>query len=147
MTIIFRKKGNIIPLKDWEGDDLKDWDGTALKPETVFSLDPNDFDKNNIEMVENYVNNRLEHAFILVHYGVLERMYNGNVKQIDKTLNEWAEKAKRVVVTSGRGAHSLKLPTTVCFANLSSVLYACVENRNKYLINYLLHQSRRKRYE
>ena len=141
------EKGNLIPLKKWKDDDLENWDGTALKQETVFSLDPNDFNTNNIEMVENYVNNRLENAFILIHYGVLERMYNRDVEKIDKTLNEWAKKAKRVVVTSGRGAHSLNLPTSVCLANLSSVLYACVENRNKYLINYLLNQSRRKRYE
>jgi hypothetical protein len=141
------EKGDLIPLKDWNDDDLIDWDGTALKQDKVFSLDPNDFDKHNKELVENYVKNRMDNAFILVHYGVLERMYNGEEGLINDTLEAWAAKAKRVVVTSGRGAHSLNLPESVCFANLSSVLYACVENRNKYIINYLLNQSRRKRNE
>lgn len=141
------ENGNIRSLEDWNDDELKDWDGTELKQETIFSLDPNDFDKYNKDMVENYVKNRLDNAFILVHYGVLERMYNGKEDLINDTLEAWAAKAKRVVVTSGRGAHSLNLPNSVCFANLSSVLYTCVENRNKYLINYLLNQSRRKRDE
>ena len=85
----------------------------------------------------------LENAFVLVHYGVLERMYE-KTEDITNKLNDWAEKAKRVVVTSGRGSHSLPLPNSVCFANLSSVLNVFVENRNKYSINYLIHQSRRK---
>lgn len=129
-------KGNLITLKDWDEGDLN-------QEQNVFSLDPNDF-KEDKEKVENYVTNHVDNAFVLVHYGVLERMYNGEENLINDTLEAWAAKAKRVVVTSGRGAHSLNLPNSVCFANLSSVLYACVENRNKYIINYLLNQSRRK---
>ncbi len=129
-------EGNLITLKDWDEGDLN-------QELNVFSLDPNDF-KEEKEKVENYVTNHVDNAFVLVHYGVLERMYNGEENLINDTLEAWAAKAKRVVVTSGRGAHSLNLPNSVCFANLSSVLYACVENRNKYIINYLLNQSRRK---
>ncbi len=89
---------------------------------------------------------------LLIHYGVLERMFsNANARDKDKKISEllkgWAEKVTRVVVTSGRGAHSLSLPDSVCFVNLSSVLYSCVENRNKYLINNLLTQARRKKDE
>jgi hypothetical protein len=143
----YDKKGTPIQLKNWIDENLES--------SAVFSLDPNDFENERItEKVENYVDLHLKDelhpqnkSFILVHYGVLERMYGGNVEKINNILEVWAKKAKRVVVTSGRGAHSLDLPKSVCFANLSSVLYACNENRNKYIINYLLNQSRRKRNE
>ena len=120
--------------------------------EDVFSLDPTDFSELNNKVVA-YVDKRLNddnnQPIILVHYGVLERMCGGNVDDINEILNNWAGKgkAKRVVVTSGRGSHSLDLPNSVCFVNLSSVLYAFNENRNKYIINNLLNQSRRKRNE
>ncbi len=91
-------------------------------------------------------------VLLLIHYGILERIYSTSSpeereKKVSALLTSLADKATRVVVTSGRGAHSLSLPDSVCFVNLSSVLYACIENRNKYLINYLLTQSRRKRDE
>lgn len=110
-------------------------------------LAPTDFEKDGLkDKLEEYINNHLENAILLIHYGILERMY-GNVESITKKLDKWSKTARRVVVTSGRGAHSLDLPKSVCFANLSSVLYVCNENRNKYLVNYLLNQSRRKRNE
>lgn len=113
----------------------------VLIPET--KLDPTSFDENAKKELDTFVMENLENAFVLVHYGVLERMYE-KTDDITKKLEEWAKKAKRVVVTSGRGSHSLPLPDSVCFANLSSVLNVFVENRNKYSINYLIHQSRRK---
>ena len=109
-------------------------------------LDPNSFSKQSIKNLEDFVKNNIKDSFVLVHYGVLERMY-GAIDSIDDKLVGWAKDARRVVVTSGRGAHSLKLPKKVCFVNLSSALYAFCENRNKYIINYLLNQSRRKRNE
>lgn len=93
--------------------------------------------------LETFINNNINGSFLLIHYGILERLYK-NEKDITTQLNKWASKAKRVVVTSGRGAHSLPLPPSVCFADLASVLYAFVENRNKFTINDLLNQSRRK---
>lgn len=116
-------------------------------PLSDIPLDPTDFVKNNlIGKVIDFIDRSLnKDAFLLIHYGILERMYSGNVTSIKNQLISWADIAKRVVVTSGRGAHSLDLPHSVCFANLSSVLYACNENRNKYIINYLLNQSRRKK--
>lgn len=120
--------------------------------EDVFSLDPTDFSelkKKVVAYVDKHINDDDNKPIILVHYGVLERMCGGNVDDINKILKNWAGKgkAKRVVVTSGRGSHSLSLPESVCFVNLSSVLYAFNENRNKYIINNLLNQSRRKRNE
>lgn len=112
-------------------------------------LDPRQYDVATINNIETFINNNCANALLLIHYGVLERMYKTNsiIEQaavIRSKLTEWSEKAKRVVVTSGRGSHSLPLPDSVCFADLSSVLYAFVANRNKYIIDYLLHQARRK---
>ena len=112
-----------------------------LYPKT--NLAPNEFSNESKEAIEQFVNENICGSFLLVHYGVLERIYNDEII-IKNKLKEWSKKAKRVVVTSGRGSHSLPLPSSVCFANLSSLLYACKENRNKYLLNYLLYQSRRK---
>ncbi len=109
-------------------------------------LDPNDFTYYK-DKVKKYIKDNIEDSFLLIHYGILERMFNRDENKITDQLTEWAKYAKRVVVTSGRGAHSLNLPKSVCFVNLSSALYAFNENRNKYLINYLLNQSRRKRNE
>ena len=110
----------------------------------VIPLDPSDFKKYK-KKVEKYINDNIKNSFLLIHYGILERMYGRDEKIITDKLEKWAKDAKRVVVTSGRGAHSLNLPNSVCFVNLSSVLYAFNEYRNKYIINYLLNQSRRKR--
>lgn len=107
-------------------------------------LDPKIFSEEDKTDLERFVDDRISGAFLLIHYGILERMYK-NENEITKQLNAWASKAKRVVVTSGRGAHSLPLPPSVCFADLSSVLYAFAgNNRNKFTINDLLNQSRRK---
>jgi hypothetical protein len=85
----------------------------------------------------------MANAFGLIHYGILERMYKKEAVRYEKLVT-WSKVAKRLVVTSGRGAHSLTLPPSVCFVNLSSVLYAFTENRNKFIINNLLNQTRRK---
>lgn len=111
-------------------------------PETP--LDPEKFTDEAKRNLEHFVDENInKDAFLLVHYTILERLYKDKTAITNK-LNEWAKKAKRVVVTSGRGAHSLPLPPSVCYADLSSVLYAFVENRNKFTINDLLNQSRRK---
>ncbi len=110
-------------------------------PETP--LDPEKFTDEAKRNLEQFVDENIKGAFLLVHYTILERLYKDKMAITNK-LNEWAKKAKRVVVTSGRGAHSLPLPPSVCYADLSSVLYAFVENRNKFTINDLLNQSRRK---
>lgn len=113
----------------------------VLIPDMPLAL--NTFKKENIEEFEQFIMANMDNAYILIHYGILERMY-GSVAVITEKLNIWADGSKRLVVTSGRGAHSLTLPPSVCFVNLSSVLYAFMENRNKYIINNLLNQSRRK---
>lgn len=145
---LFQSTNVHVPLlsgKDCNGNEIKPNNDTVfpINEGDVFSLAPDNFDDELIKKVETFVNNNIDNAFLMVHYGILERMYGGENK-ISSKLIEWASKAKRVVVTSGRGAHSLLLPPSVCFVNLSSALFAFTENRNKYLINYLLNQSRRK---
>lgn len=129
------KKGGKIPVSDlFESTNV-------LVP--AIKLDPERFDEQTIQDLERFIDAKIEGAFLLVHYGILERMYKTE-SVITQHLELWAKKAKRVVVTSGRGSHSLNLPKSVCFANLSSVLNAFVECRSKYLINCLINQSRRK---
>ena len=81
-------------------------------------------------------------TFLLIHYGILERAYKEK-DSIKEKLIAWAEKSERVVVTSGRGSHSLNLPDSVCFVNFSSVQNACQDNRNKYSLFNLINQARR----
>lgn len=106
-------------------------------------LDPEKFDVQMINEIEKFLEAEIDEAFLLVHYGILERMYKTEQTITDR-LEAWAKRSKRIVVTSGRGSHSLQLPDSVCYVNLSSVLNAFTENRNKYLINSLINQSRRK---
>lgn len=106
-------------------------------------LDPIDFNEELIKEIEHFINENISDSFLLIHYGILERIYK-NTQIITDKLVDWSYKAKRIVVTSGRGSHSLPLPPSVCYANLSSVLSVFIYNRNKFLINNLLYQSRRK---
>lgn len=93
-----------------------------------------------------FINEKIKSSgFLVIHYGLLERLYNNEENRslaIRSQLSEWA-KSIRVVVTSGRGKHSLDLPDDVCYVNLSPVTNVFIENRSKYAINYLLNQSRR----
>lgn len=136
--------GGPIPV----GDLYKSTNVIVPDPATM-PLDPLQYDVDTINNIETFIDNNCANAFLLIHYGVLERMYKkGSIIEeaavIRSKLAEWSKKALRLVVTSGRGSHSLPLPESVCFVDLSSVLYAFVANRNKYIIDYLLHQARRK---
>ena len=137
------------PGKDKEGRVIAPptLDGIPLDEKDIIPLDPKAFTDEITNKLIDYIELHLKNhpgASLLIHYGILERMYNGVTSDIRNKLVEWAGKAQRVLVTSGRGAHSIELPDSVCFVNLSSVLYACNENRNKYLIYNLIVQSRRK---
>lgn len=142
---------------DFDGKDII-YTEMSTDDEDVIPLAPQVF-TNYKSKLETYIHDNIEDSILIIHYGILERIYGRDNSQIKRKLNLWAtgyqnpddnagpkkEHARRVIVTSGRGAHSLDLPDTVCFANLSSVLYACTENRNKFILNSLVNQSRRKR--
>lgn len=80
--------------------------------------------------------------YFLIHYGIVERMYKTS-EAIHSKLEEWA-KYSRLVVTTGRGKHSMdRLPLSACYLNLPAVLNAFRDNRSKYSIHSVLNQSRR----
>lgn len=79
--------------------------------------------------------------FMLIHYSILERMFNSDKDEIEKYL-KCLGKYNNVVITSGRGEPD-GLPREVRFINLSSIIHALVETRSKYFTNYILHQSRK----
>jgi hypothetical protein len=93
-----------------------------------------------------FINRHIEKSdFFIIHYGLMERLFDNTDDRsstIKMKLTEWAQKT-RVIVTSGRGKHSLDLPKNVCYVNLSPVTNVFIENRSKYSINYLLNQTRR----
>lgn len=107
-------------------------------------LDPINYSPQQVEDIQSFIEKHLKNSFLLLHYGILERMYKTE-DAITPMLEKWSKGVKRVVVTSGRGSHSLNLPDSVCYASLSSVLNVFNEFRNKYYINYLFNQSRRKK--
>lgn len=107
-----------------------------------------------IEVIENYIlksKNAVsfnqvnsERDFVLIHYSILERMFNGSADRsltISEYLIKWSNQIN-IIVTSGRGTPE-GLPKNVRFINLSSVLYAFTELKSKYFINYILHSSRK----
>jgi hypothetical protein len=143
----------VIDERIQEYSNLPRTDAPAISNGTVFQksgvfitespLSTNNLDDNlrkNIEQdIEKYAP-----TFLLIHYGILERHFKNDTIEINRCLKNWVEEKKvKVIVTSGRGKHSLKLPEYVRYLNLSSVLYAFVENQNKYSINYILNQARR----
>ena len=135
-------------VKSYEGEGISCYDlfksTNIIMPDGAIPLDPELFSDNHKQIIIDIIDKNISDSFLLIHYGILERIFKNDYDEINRRLNKWAELACRVVVTSGRGSHSLNLPQSVCFMNLSSVLYSLVENRNKYLINTILHQARRK---
>ena len=96
------------------------------------------------EKVEIYIQTHITSAsFLVIHYGILERMYGSDYIQINKKLEDWA-KQTRVVITTGRGKYSLRdLPQAVTYLNFSALRTAFIDNRNKYSMNYILNQARK----
>lgn len=94
--------------------------------------------------VEKYIQTNITSAsFLVIHYGILERMYGSDYTQINKKLEDWA-KQTRVVITTGRGKYSLRdLPQAVTYLNFSALRTAFIDNRNKYSMNYILNQARK----
>ncbi len=117
-----------------------------LIPNIKMDLSKNSFELTHIKKLKEYISNRsLDSDFLLIHYSILERMFNEDLERRHNNVNDYLiELAKNtnVVITSGRGTPE-GLPKEVRFVSLSSVLYAFIEIRSKYLINYLLQSSRK----
>ncbi len=83
------------------------------------------------------------YQFMLIHFGILERLFKEQPDEMRKKIANWS-KQTRIVITSGRGRpREDAMPKDICFVNLSSVLRAFTQTRNKYAINHLLHQARK----
>ena len=102
--------------------------------------------KEHIQRIEGFITKNIpESEFLVVHYGLFERIYGkeNHNEILNSKLLEWSKMIRTIVVT-GRGQHTLEgLPEAVNYLNLSSLLDAFRDNRNKYSINYILNQTRR----
>jgi hypothetical protein len=114
----------------------------VIVPDKSINLTENSFETIKSKL-EKYIENEIHGAkptdFILIHYSILERMYEKD--EIKTNIDKWA-KSINVVVTSGRGIPN-NLSENARFINLSSVITAFVDLRSKYAINYLLNSSRK----
>ena len=102
--------------------------------------------KEHIQRIEGFITKNIpESEFLVVHYGLFERIYGkeNHNEILNSKLLGWSKMIRTIVVT-GRGQHTLEgLPEAVNYLNLSSLLDAFRDNRNKYSINYILNQTRR----
>ncbi|WP_277013726.1 hypothetical protein [Capnocytophaga granulosa] len=146
---IQRAAESIYPAKDGQGvkeAEIFNYINVLIPKKEEIDLAKEHFSKDDKNAIITYIDNIKKAEFLVIHYGILERIYNNDTNRteaINKQLNKWV-KVTRVIVTSGRGRQTLEhLPLSVNYLNISSLLYAFVENRNKYSINYILNQSRR----
>lgn len=147
---IQRDTERIYPAKNGEGvkeAEIFSYINVLIPKKEEIDLAKEHFSKEDKNAIIGYIDNHIKEAtFLVIHYGILERIYNNEpnrTEAINEQLNKWVKKT-RVIVTSGRGRQTLEhLPLSVNYLNISSLLYAFVENRNKYSINYILNQSRR----
>ena len=146
---IQRAAESIYPAKDGQGvkeAEIFNYINVLIPKKEEIDLAKEHFSNDDKNAIITYIDNIKKAEFLVIHYGILERIYNNDTNRtetINKQLNKWV-KVTRVIVTSGRGRQTLEhLPLSVNYLNISSLLYAFVENRNKYSINYILNQSRR----
>lgn len=146
---IQRAAESIYPAKDGQGvkeAEIFNYINVLIPEKEKIDLAKEHFSNDDKNAIIAYIDNIKKAEFLVIHYGILERIYNNDTNRteaINKQLNKWV-RTTRVIVTSGRGRQTLEhLPLSVNYLNISSLLYAFVENRNKYSINYILNQSRR----
>lgn len=88
------------------------------------------------------------HDFVLIHYGILERIFKSeDIKHWKDNLNKYlvetlSKTEPRIILTSGRGVPG-GLPPCVGFVSLSSVTAALVDYKSKYLLNCLMYAARK----
>ncbi len=124
-----------------------------LVPETTIDLGKDNFDEDLIVGINEFLsritcNLNPTNDFIVFHFGVLTRMFGGNIdetKRID-SINNYLEsflENARVIVTSGAGLAPEKLSSKVSFVNLSPILNSIIGIRSKILTTAILHSSRK----
>lgn len=113
-------------------------------PEKSLNLSTKTYNQELISNIENYIKGKIygcnSRDFLLIHYSILERMYEKNqiVTKLNKIL---LDSLITVVITSGRGTPNMS--EKLRFINLSSVISAFIDIRSKYVINNILHSSRK----
>jgi hypothetical protein len=118
------------------------------KTEECIDLAALNYDEVLINKLKSYINCQVSKKcdFIIFHYSILERMFAKSEQEeliiaINNYLDILSTKVN-VIITSGRGTPK-QLTKSVRYVNLSPILSALVEVRSKYLINSLLHSSRK----
>ena len=72
-----------------------------LIPENI-ELGADNFSQEIIEKIEEYISDKITDCdFLLIHYSILERMYESSIDKINNKLDKWSSKT-RVVITSGQ---------------------------------------------
>lgn len=125
----------------------KMWVTVPNEENDKINLAEKDFDKIK-GAVKDYITKELEktpYDFMLIHYGILERIFKNDNDDWKENMNHFLEKLPqrtRIVITSGRGVPG-GLPKNVGFVSLSSVASALIEYKSKYLINSLMYAARK----
>ena len=126
--------------------DIFDYINVLIPKVEEVDLNNESLSKEHIQRIEGFITKNIpESEFLVVHYGLFERIYGkeNHNEILNSKLLEWSKMIRTIVVT-GRGQHTLEgLPEAVNYLNLSSLLDAFRDNRNKYSINYILNQTRR----
>lgn len=157
----YKKMGIIVPEMpiEKEKDGVKYDESNVPEPEHENEKDA-DENKFNLlekdfslvaEKIKKYIDNNCKSFdFVLIHYGILERIFKAKTatsnkewkELLDKYLEKWSQKGPRIILTSGRGVPG-KLPSCVGFVSLSSVTAALIDYKSKYLFNCLMYAARK----
>lgn len=116
-----------------------------IPEKSEINLSQTSFDPMLTKAIHSFINEAVKcNDFILIHYSILERLFQSEANRLDVINNFLKDLAgiTNVVITSGRGIPD-RLPAEVAFLNLSSVIMAFNEVKSKHLINYLLHSAKK----
>lgn len=147
-TVTHQKKGIISPIT-YVKSPFFVFNEKEIK-ESKFNLSAKTFCEDYCNALKKYVcyYNKIfkKPDFIVIHYSILERIFNDNENKINAINifldNLIYENSPQIIITSGRG--TLKnLSHKVRFVNLSPLITSFVEIQSKYYGNYLLHSSRK----
>lgn len=120
-------------------DEFRDY--LEQNPVDLFSVNIDQAFKDKIEAI--VAEGIAKCTFVIIHYGLLERVFGSSQKDLNERIKKWANESKaNIVVISDRGIIN-GLDESVRFVSFSSVKSALVDIRSKYLLNILLYASRK----
>ena len=117
----------------------------VIIPDKTINLSENSYTTDHIKKISEYIKKSINGTkptdYLLIHYSIMERMFEKD--EIETKLDQIIGDSKiTTVITSGRGTPD-NLSDNRRFVNLSSVITAFIDIRCKYVINNLLHSSRK----